>query len=72
VGNGNADAGNQIAAREPVLMAARPRICIAMAQQCGDSGRGNESTPQKLLHLVGCRDPKARPEPRVPPVPAQR
>ena len=23
--------------------------------------RGNVSAPQKFVHLVGCRDPKARP-----------
>lgn len=34
--------------------------CGAMSQQCGDSG--NYSTPQKLVQLVGCRDPKARSE----------
>jgi hypothetical protein len=39
----------------------RPRICGAMTQQCGDSGRGNDQTPQKFVHLVGCRDPNARP-----------
>jgi hypothetical protein len=39
-------------------------ICGAMAQQRrADSYDDNESTPQKLLHLVGCRDPSAR---RVP------
>ena len=44
-----------------------------MAQQRGDS-RGNQSAPQKLLHLVGCRDPKARPTPwvRPRPLPAKR
>jgi hypothetical protein len=36
----------------------RPKICGAMVQQCGDSGRGNQSTPQKLVHLVGYREPK--------------
>jgi hypothetical protein len=36
----------------------RPKISGAMTQQCGDSGRGNQSTPQKLVHLVGCREPK--------------
>ena len=45
------------------------RICGAMSQQRGDSGRGNESVPQKFVHLVGCRDPKARPEPWVHPHP---
>lgn len=48
----------------------RRRICGAMAQQSGDLGRGNQSAPQKLLRLVGCRDPKARPEPWVRPRPA--
>ena len=43
----------------------RSRICGAMTQQCGDSG--NLSAPQKFVHLVGCRDPKARPEPWVRP-----
>ena len=43
----------------------RPGVCAAMAQQGGDSGRDNESAPQKFVHLVGCRDPNARPEPWV-------
>jgi hypothetical protein len=72
VGNGNVEVGNQAAARESGLTAARPRVCTAMAQQCGDSGRGNQSAPQKLVHLVGCRDLKGRPEPWVRPVPVQR
>jgi hypothetical protein len=48
-------------------------ICGAMSLQGGDSGRGNESVPQKLVHLVGCRDPQVRPEPwgRPQPVPAK-
>jgi hypothetical protein len=41
------------------------RICGAMSLQGGDSGRGNESVPQKFVHLVGCRDPKVRLEPWV-------
>jgi hypothetical protein len=32
--------------------------CGAMSQQRDDSG--SQSTPQKLVQLVGCRDPKAR------------
>lgn len=48
----------------------RPRICGAMAQQCGDSGRGNESAPQKFVRLVGCRDTNARPEAWIRPRPA--
>ena len=47
----------------PVRME-RPRIAGAMAQQCGDLGRGNQSAPQKFVRLVGCRDPKARPAQR--------
>ena len=41
------------------------RICGAMSQQRGDSG--HESAPQKFVQLVGCRDPKARPDPWVRP-----
>jgi len=44
-------------------------ICGAMSLQRGDSGRGNESVPQKLVHLVGCRDPNVRPELSVRPQP---
>jgi hypothetical protein len=72
VGNGNVDVGNQTTIRESGLTAARPKVCAAMAQQCGDSGRGNQSAPQKLVHLIGCRDPKARTEPWVRPVPVLR
>ena len=35
------------------------RHCGAMSQQRSDSGA--MSTPQKFLHLVGCRDRRARP-----------
>ena len=34
------------------------RLCREMSQQ-GNEFRGNMSAPQKLLHLVGCREPKA-------------
>jgi hypothetical protein len=36
------------------------RNCGAMSQQGGEF-RGNVSAPQKLVHLVGCREGKARP-----------
>jgi hypothetical protein len=52
------------------LKAERVRICGAMSQQRGHSG--NVSAPQKFVRLVGCRDPKARPEPWVRPRPAAR
>jgi hypothetical protein len=48
----------------------RPRVCGAMTQQCGDSGRGNESAPQKFVRLVGYRDPSPRSETWVRPRPA--
>jgi hypothetical protein len=48
----------------------RPRVCGAMAQQCGDSGRGNDFAPQKFVRLVGYRDPSPRPETWVRPRPA--
>jgi hypothetical protein len=33
----------------------------AMSQQSSDAARGHESVPQKLLQLVGCRDPNVGP-----------
>jgi hypothetical protein len=52
----------------------RPRKCGAMSEQSADSGRGNEQVPQKLVHLVGYRDPNARPDPwvRPRPIPVKR
>ena len=79
MGNGNIDVGTKTPARKSngpsalrtfetkPLSKERPRICVAMAQQSGDFGRGNQSAPQKLLQLVGCRDPKPRPTPWVCP-----
>jgi hypothetical protein len=54
--------------------AERPKICRVMSQQRGDSGRGNDSAPQKFVQLVGCCDPNARTEPwiRPRPVPVTR
>jgi hypothetical protein len=42
--------------------AERPKACGAMTQQSGDSGWGTQCAPQKLLHLVGCREAKDRPD----------
>jgi hypothetical protein len=42
--------------------AERPRVCGAMTQQSGDSGWGTQCAPQKLVHLVGCREAKDRPD----------
>jgi hypothetical protein len=52
--------------------AERPKNCGAMTLQSGDSGWGNQSAPQKLLHLVGCREQKAPPELPQRPRPATR
>ena len=40
------------------MQAAQPQNCGAMSQQ-GSEFRGNVSAPQKFVHLVGCREPKA-------------
>jgi hypothetical protein len=37
----------------------RPALCGAMSQQRDNSSA--QSMPQKLVQLVGCRDPKVRP-----------
>jgi hypothetical protein len=39
----------------------------AMSLQSSDAAHGHESVPQKLLHLVGYRDPHACPAARHPP-----
>jgi hypothetical protein len=52
--------------------AERRKVCGAMTLQSGDSGWGNQSAPQKLLHLVGCREQKAPPELAQRPIPAKR
>ena len=74
VGNGNIDVGNKTPTRKPgqpgidgpnPLRTERPRIPAAMAQQCGDLG--NQSAPQKFVHLIGCREPNAHPAPWVRP-----
>jgi hypothetical protein len=80
VGNGDIDVGKKplirkggqrIAERrtdDPDLRQKEPvKICGAMSQQYGAGGRDNESAPQKFVHLVGYRDPKAQPEPWVRP-----
>ncbi len=52
-----------------LLRKQRLKVCIAMTQQSGEFSRGNQSAPQKLPQLVGCRDPKARLVPWVRPRP---
>jgi hypothetical protein len=78
VGNGNMEVGSKTPAREsgrPIGEKQEPaRKCGAMSEQSADSGRGNEQVPQKLVHLVGYRDPNARPDPwvRPHPIPVKR
>jgi hypothetical protein len=55
--SGSSDAGSK------QMQAEQPRNCGAMSQQGSFSYHGNVSVPQKLVHLVGCRDPKVRAEP---------
>ena len=72
---GNIEVGNKTATRKPGQQTSGPSgICGAMAQQRCDSGRGNESAPQKFVQLVGYRDPKARPgsQVRSPAIPVKR
>jgi hypothetical protein len=40
----------------------RPDVSGAMSQQRCDSG--NPSTPQKFVRLVGCHDPRIKPQPK--------
>lgn len=59
------DVGNHIKSK-----ADSAGICGAMAQQRrADGTDDNESTPQKFVHLVGCRDPNAGRVPRIRPRP---
>ena len=83
MGNGNIEVGNITATRNPVqpIVECLPGSYVALRQtgetrqgingamrKQGDEGGGsNLSVPQKLVHLVGCHDPKPRTEPWVRP-----
>jgi hypothetical protein len=54
------------------MQAGQPSNCGAMSQQGSFSYHGNVSSPQQLLHLVGCRDPRVRSEPQVRRAPQRR
>jgi hypothetical protein len=54
------------------MQAGQPANCGAMSQQGSFSYHGNISSPQQLLHLVGCRDPKVRAEPGIRRPPQRR
>jgi hypothetical protein len=55
VGNDNIGVGKGTAARKPVQ-----QMAGAMSQQGGNVLGDNQCTQQKLVRLVGCRDPKAQ------------
>ena len=57
VGNGNMDVGKQAATRKP----GQQQMAGAMSQQGAHVMGDNECAQQKLVRLVGCRDPNARP-----------
>jgi hypothetical protein len=58
VGNGNMGVGKELATRK----SARQQVAGAMSQQGAHVMGANECAPQKLVRLVGCRDPKIQPE----------
>ncbi len=54
--------GSSSAGTVKQMQAGQPQNCGAMSQQGSFSYHGNVSSPQQLLRLVGCRDPKVRTE----------
>jgi hypothetical protein len=56
VGNGNIDVGKETATRKP----GHQQMTGAMSQQGTHVMGDNECAQQKLVRLVGCRDPQAR------------
>jgi hypothetical protein len=54
------------------MQAAQPQNCGAMSQQGSFSFHGNQAAPQKLVRLVGCRDPEVGAEPGIRPSPLKR
>ena len=55
--NGNTGVGNPSATRK----SSQPQMAGAMSQQGSYVMGDNQCVQQKLVRLVGCRDPKARP-----------
>ncbi|WP_338833371.1 hypothetical protein [Bradyrhizobium septentrionale] len=58
VGNGNMGVGNESAATKS---GPQKQMTAAMSQQGTHVMGDNECAQQKLLRLVGCRDPKVKP-----------
>ena len=66
-GSGSSGAGTR------QMQAGQSQNCGAMSQQGSFSYHGNVSSPQQLLHLVGCRDPRVKTsEPWTRPAPQRR
>jgi hypothetical protein len=59
VGNGNIHVGSETQSRDVGRRAGGPQG--AMCEQSQECAPGNQSIPQKLVQLVGYRDPNARP-----------
>ena len=55
---GSGSSGAEIVSQ---MQAGQSSYCGAMSQQGSFSYHGNVSSPQQLLHLVGCRDLKVGP-----------
>ena len=56
MGNGNIDVDKETATRKP----GQQQMAGAMSHQDTHVMGDNECVPQKLVRLVGCRDPQAR------------
>ena len=76
MGSGNIDVGSATPTRKPGQPVERQgetsehpvSLCGAMSQQ-GSEFRGNVSSPQKFVHLVGCRERKSEAGREVRPYP---
>ena len=54
--NGNISVGNSTAP-----LKSGPQMAGAMSQQSAPVMGSNQGSPQKFVHLVGCREPKLQP-----------
>ena len=56
------ETAERVSDTHPSAKKRRSEFCGAMSQQRCDSGA--QSTPQKFVRLVGCRDSKITPQPK--------
>lgn len=66
MGNGKIGANNTAAAPRK---SGQQQMAGAMSQQGAPVMGDNQGSPQKFVHLVGCRDPKVKPGPEARPYP---